>query len=96
MQDSSLSCVFALPCKFQFIVLLENAVGNAVLSVPKEFWGSMPQNSYDFHDLQYKYMPLRGRNAEDSVPYGMLEKLQFILLPEDEKTARFPGLFLVA
>ena len=56
----------------------ENAVGNAVLSVPKEFWGSMPQNSYDFHDLQYKYMPLRGRNAEDSVPYGMLEKLQFI------------------
>jgi len=37
----------------------------------------MPQNSYDFHDLQYKYMPLRGRNAEDSVPYGMLEKLQF-------------------
>ena len=56
----------------------------------------MPQNSYDFHDLQYKYMPLRGRNAEDSVPYGMLEKLQFILLPEDEKTARFPGLFLVA
>ena len=62
--------------KLQFIVLLENDVGNAVLSVPKEFWGSMPQNSYDFHDLQYKYMPLRGRNAEDSVPYGMLEKLQ--------------------
>ena len=59
--------------------LLENAVGNAVLSVPKEFWGSMPQNSYDFHDLQYKYMPLRGRNAEDSVPYGMLEKLQLIV-----------------
>ena len=74
-------CVpFLLPvCKFQFIVLLENAVGNAVLSVPKEFWGSMPQNSYDFHDLQYKYMPLRGRNAEDSVPYGMLEKLQFTI-----------------
>ena len=64
-------------CRFQFIAALENAVGNAVLSVPKEFWGSMPQNSYDFHDLQYKYMPLRGRNAEDSVPYGMLEKLQF-------------------
>ena len=63
--------------KFQFIVLLENAVGNAVLSVPKELWGSMPQNSYDFHDLQYKYMPLRGRNAEDSVPYGMPDKLQF-------------------
>ena len=63
--------------KFQFIVLLENAVGNAVLSVPKEFWGSMPQNSYDFHNLQYKYMPLRGRNAEDSVPYGMPDKLQF-------------------
>jgi len=64
-------------CKLQFIVLLENAVGNAVLSAAKEFWGSMPQNSYDFHDLPYKYMPLRGRNAEDSVPYGMLEKLQF-------------------
>ena len=63
--------------KLQFIAMLENAVGNAVLSVPKEFWGSMPQNSYDFHDLQYKYMPLRGRNAEDSVPYGMLDKLQF-------------------
>ena len=62
--------------KFQFVALLENAVGNAVLSVPKEFWGSMPQNSYDFHDLPYKYMPLRGRNAEDSVPYGMLYKLQ--------------------
>ena len=65
--------------KLQFIALLENAVGNAVLSVPKEFWGSMPQNSYDFHDLQYKYMPLRGRNAEDSVPYGMLDKLQFLV-----------------
>ena len=73
MQDSfSLPCMFALSCKFQFSVLLENAVGNAVLSVPKEFWGSMPQNSYDFHDLQYKYMPLRGRNAEDSVPYAYM------------------------
>ena len=65
--------------KCQFIVLLENAVGNAVLSVPKEFWGSMPQNSYDFHDLQYNYMPLRGRNAEDSVPYGMPDKLQSVV-----------------
>ena len=57
--------------------MLENAVGNAVPSVPEEFWGSMPQNSYDFHDLQFEEMPLRGRNAGDSVPYWVLDKLQF-------------------
>ena len=72
--------VLYLDFKFQFDEMLENAVGNAVPSVPEEFWGSMPQNSYDFHDLQYRYMPLRGRNAGDSVPYGVSDNLQLIIM----------------
>ena len=45
-------------------------VGNAVLSVPSENSTSMGDFSAFYVILQCKIVPLRGRNAEDSVPYG--------------------------
>ena len=50
------------------------SVGNAVLSVPKRFWG------FDAHKIVPSYgyvdpiVPLRGRNAGDSVPYGFIPR----------------------
>jgi hypothetical protein len=54
------------------MVFIFTPVGNAVLSVPSENSSSMGEFSAFFVILRCKIVPLRGRNAEDSVPYRTL------------------------
>ena len=68
MQKKDVSLGMQLEGKWLFVFA---PVGNAVLSVPSEKFDLDGRIFLHFYAmLRCKIVPLRGRNAEDSVPYG--------------------------